>query len=920
MPRGRPAAAASEELVSLDVTVTRAGSVQVRRAGDGGEATIPATVAARILDAFADGGAVGLLHLGTDEVDTSLPPVLAYWRSFAGRFVAAVCARGETRTGEAFAPPALEVLEPIARSVPPMTGSEYVDAALLAERWQDLDAELRRQVGRSDVGAYLRARHAAWNLVGRVHFNLAENRGDDDAPFAFLATYTTRLTARATAQHVPLGQALREYAGARAKAELQALLEPVRRAAESCEWLAQMVETDEVFHPLRWTAGEAALLLADVPKLEAAGVVVRMPAAWGGRRPARVEASAVVGGKAPAGLGRDALLDFKAEVALDGEPLTKREVAELLAGSDGLRLLRGRWIELDRESLRETMKRLQQIERAAADGIGFSEAMRLLAGTPIGRGDGSADAETSPRVVAGAWLAETLAQLRSPAGLAAVEPGPALKATLRPYQAEGLRWLRLLTELGLGACLADDMGLGKTMQVIALVLASRESTARVRPPHLLVVPASLLGNWTAELERFAPSLRVLVAHPSSLPAAELAGAGPDLTGVDVVITSYGTLARAPDAKGTDAARRVRPAWLLETRWGLAIADEAQALKNPGTQQTRAAKGVLAQARVALTGTPIENRVGDLWSIFDFTSPGLLGTAKEFTAYTKRLGAAGYGPLRELIRPYVLRRLKTDRRIIADLPDKTEVTAYCGLSAKQVALYEEAVAALAASLRAADGIKRRGVVLASLVQLKQICNHPSHWIGESTWREPDSGKLQRVRAIAEVIAAKQEKLLVFTQFREACEPLAAFLAEIFGRPGLVLHGSTKVSERAALVKRFQDDETVPFFVLSLKAGGIGLNLTAASHVVHFDRWWNPAVEDQATDRAFRIGQRRNVLVHKLVVRGTLEEKVDALLAGKRTLARDLLEGTSEVPLTELDDATLLSLVALDLRQARKEDEL
>jgi non-specific serine/threonine protein kinase len=396
-------------------------------------------------------------------------------------------------------------------------------------------------------------------------------------------------------------------------------------------------------------------------------------------------------------------------------------------------------------------------------------------------------------------------------------------------------------------------------------------------------------------------LRPLVAHPSAMPTAELGGAGaPDLAGVDLVITSYGTLARTP--------------WLTATPWGLAILDEAQAIKNPGTRQTRAVKALEARARIALTGTPVENRLGDLWSIFDFLNPGLLGSAKDFTRYTRTLDARGYGPLRELIRPYVLRRLKTDRTVIADLPDKTELTAYCALSRKQAALYQQAVDDLAGELRKRDGIERRGAVLASLLRLKQICNHPSQWLGDHDWREADSGKLQRVRELAEVIAAKQDKLLVFTQFREACEPLAAFLAGVFGRPGLVLHGNTAVKQRSALVRQFQDREDVPFFVLSLKAGGTGLNLTAASHVLHFDRWWNPAVEDQATDRAFRIGQHRNVLVHKLVCRGTVEEKIDAMIADKRALSRQLLEGTGELRLTELSDAELIDLVTLDLSSA------
>jgi len=373
-----------------------------------------------------------------------------------------------------------------------------------------------------------------------------------------------------------------------------------------------------------------------------------------------------------------------------------------------------------------------------------------------------------------------------------------------------------------------------------------------------------------------------------------------------VITSYGSLLRIP--------------WIENTSWQYAVLDEAQAIKNPGAKQTRAAKKLDARARIVLTGTPIENRLGDLWSIFDFINPGLLGSAREFTGYTKRLADTPhnpYGPLRDLVRPYVLRRLKSDRSVISDLPDKTEVKAFCQLSRKQAALYQQAVKELAETIENAEGIQRKGAVLAFLMRFKQICNHPSQWLGDGAWAERDSGKWARLRELCEVIAAKQEKTLIFTQFREVTAPLAAFLGELFGRPGLVLHGQTEVKKRRELVRRFQEDESVPFFVLSLKAGGFGLNLTAASHVVHFDRWWNPAVENQATDRAFRIGQTKNVLVHKFVCRGTVEEKIDELIESKQHLSKELLEGGAELNLTELRDEELLKLVALDLNAAMKE---
>jgi non-specific serine/threonine protein kinase len=544
--------------------------------------------------------------------------------------------------------------------------------------------------------------------------------------------------------------------------------------------------------------------------------------------------------------------------------------------------------------------------------------MRLVAGARLPGDEVLPEEErTWVGVEPGPWLAQALSDLRGAGGAADTDPGPLLHATLRPYQKDGVRWLFTLARLGLGGCLADDMGLGKTVQVLALLLLLKKSRA-LPGPHLLVAPASLLENWKAEAGRFAPSLRVLIAHPSATPREELTVLSPEaLARHDLVAVTYGSVHRYP--------------WLAGARFGLAVLDEAQAVKNPGARQTRAVKALCARLRLALTGTPVENRASDLWSIFDFVNPGLLGTAKEFGAFVKGAeraaaseGAAErpspYAALRELVRPYILRRLKTDRSVIADLPDKTEVKAYCFLTKRQAALYEEAVEGLARemkSVRGEDAMRRRGLVLASLLRLKQICNHPSQWTGDGAFHPAESGKFARLAEIAEVVASRQEKVLVFTQFREMTEPLARHLGDVFGRPGLVLSGATAVKGRAELVRRFQEDEAVPFFVLSLKAGGTGLNLTAASHVVHFDRWWNPAVENQATDRAFRIGQNRAVLVHKLICRGTLEERIDALLEDKRTLSRDLIEGGGEVRLTELDDRELMRLVALDLGSATAE---
>ncbi len=883
---------------------------------------LPDALQRRLAESFSRGTGYGLLQLGAAEVGAALPAAFGFWRDFGARYITAMCAApapadsGDIGAKAQEAPPTAPAepeFEALVADAPPMTGVEYLTPQALRALWAELDAALRDELKQSKqpLQDFLKGLHPAWNLVGRVHFNLAENRKDEDAPFAFLATYTTRLSAHAKAQHLPLAQALREYADAKNQARLLSLLVPVQRAAEHCAWLRAMVDAGEIFHPLRWSAAEAYQFLSDVPQLEAAGIVVRTAAAWRSGRPSRPQVKATVGGNAPSLLGRDALLDFSMELTLDGERLTGAEIKKLLAGSDGLQLIRGQWVEVDRAKLTRMLERFRSIEQvAAAGGLPFAEAMRLVAGASVDADTIEATDADWSLVVAGPWLADTLRGLRGPEGLAQVEPGPDLKATLRPYQQAGLRWLYLLYRLGLGACLADDMGLGKTIQVLSLLLVLKREDERggkqgQRRTSLLIAPASLLANWAAEIGRFAPTLNALIAHPSAMPMAQLRALDQArLADVDLVITSYGSLLRLP--------------WLAKQQWRVVVLDEAQAIKNPGAKQTRLAKQLDAHARIALTGTPVENRLSDLWSIMDFTHPGLLGSDKAFTTFARGLvKSEHYAPLRELVRPYILRRLKSDKAVIPDLPDKTELKAWCHLSPAQAALYQRSVKELAAKLDSADGIGRKGVVLSFLMRFKQICNHPSQWLGDAAWAEPDSGKFARLRQIAEVIAAKQEKVLVFTQFREATEPLAAFLGAVFGRAGLVLHGGTPVAKRQQLVRRFQEDELTPFFVLSLKAGGAGLNLTAASHVVHFDRWWNPAVENQATDRAFRIGQKRNVLVHKFICRGTVEDRIDRLIESKQQLVRDVLEGSAELLLTELSDKELLDLVALDIHAARQE---
>lgn len=618
-----------------------------------------------------------------------------------------------------------------------------------------------------------------------------------------------------------------------------------------------------------------------------------------------------IGARAPSRLGLGAMLDFDVSVALGDARLSPGEIESLLDGEGGLVLLKGQWVEVDREKLRQAIEHWDALQRQAEDGeISFVEGMRLLAGASADlRHEEQADDERHwVHVTPGDAMREILAGLRQPDALDVVKIGETLKGTLRPYQHQGLSWLRLLTGLGLGACLADDMGLGKTIQVLALLLCERRGGAQgPGSPSLLVVPASLLGNWRSEAARFAPSLKLRFLHPSETDRqslAEIAAApGTELAGTDLVVTTYAML--------------VRQTWLVEMSWRLVILDEAQAIKNPATRQSRAVRKLPADARIALTGTPVENRLADLWSLFDFLNPGLLGSRKVFQSFVDSLEAREenpYAPLRRLVGPYILRRLKTDRAIIGDLPEKTETACYCSLTRAQVKLYGQVVRTMQRELESVVDLARRGVVLRSLLRLKQVCNHPSQLLGDGEYTPADSGKFLRLADICEELAERQEKVLIFTQFREIIDPLAEHLTAVFGRSGLVLHGTTGVRQRRVLVDRFQSDDGPPFFILSLRAGGTGLNLIAASHVIHFDRWWNPAVENQATDRAFRIGQRRNVLVHKFMTTGTVEERIAVMIAEKQKLADDILAGDGEVNLTELSDEALMDLVRLDVTRA------
>ncbi|MEZ6132990.1 MAG: DEAD/DEAH box helicase [Planctomycetaceae bacterium] len=919
--------------MSIQPVITPSGHLIVESVADDDFTRTPlkSEIVAELQNAFDESAAAGLERLASGGGTVNLSADFLYWREFALQFFHQLCSVGEeelrnltgakAKAGGVVEPPAELTLVGLIESAPPMRGLDYLTPDVLRRLWADLQSFVLRQAADYSGGpvAYLRSVNPLWNLLGRVTFHLAENKRDPDRPFAFLATYTHRLSARAKLQHLPLGEALKQYAGENNQAKLVALLEPVQKAAAESPLVREMLDSRQLFQPHALTISQAHRFLTSVPVMEQAGLVVRVPNWWKAKQATRPEVQVRIGQKKSSQVGMDGIMDFAIDVALEGEPLTKAEREQILQATDGLALLRGKWVEVDSEKLQQALDHWHAVAQQHGDGIDFIQGMRLLAGVPLDRTTSDDDVAGWTRVTSGEWLSETLQHLRDPSGIVDCEPGQDLQAKLRPYQVDGVRWLWFMTRMGLGACLADDMGLGKTIQIIDLLLMlKREASAakgrKTKTPatSLLVVPASLVGNWKSELERFAPALKVFYAHRSECDAATLTAMGKSpatsVAQFDLIVTTYG-LARRLD-------------WLSKSEWRLIVLDEAQAIKNASSAQAKAVRKLKSSGRIVLSGTPVENHLGELWSLFDFCCPGLLGNANQFKRFVKSLGRAedkvSYGGLRSLVRPYILRRLKTDPGIVPDLPDKTEMRTECGLSKKQATLYQKTLHDLEKRLQEADGMERRGLVLATLMQLKQICNHASQFLRQDDYKPQDSGKFQRLELLCQPIIQRQERMLVFTQFQSLTEPLADFLASVFGRRGLVLHGGVPVKKRQQLVAAFQADDGPPFFVISVKAGGTGLNLTAASHVVHFDRWWNPAVENQATDRAFRIGQKRNVLVHKFVCRGTVEERIDEMIRDKQELADEILTGGAEARLTEMSDEELLDFVAIDLSRASTDD--
>jgi len=648
---------------------------------------------------------------------------------------------------------------------------------------------------------------------------------------------------------------------------------------------------------LRLTLEEAfAFLKESAWVLEDAGYRVLVPSWWTpeGRRRARIRlktaAQPAKGSSAAASsrLGMDTLIAYQYQLSIGGQPLGEAEWEELVSAKTPLVRFRGEWMELDQEKMGQMLAFWQAREQESSE-MSLLEVLRSASESGDELEWDHDDA-----------VAAMLARLGDKSAFAPIPDPPGLQGTLRDYQRRGVAWLTYLEQFGLGPCLADDMGLGKTLQVIARLLGDR-SEADGAGPTLIIAPTSVLGNWRKEIERFAPDLRVLV-HQGSGRGKEAASFTASCTASDVVLTSF-------------ALARLDEKLLRAQSWRRLVVDEAQNIKNPAAAQTKAILKLPARRRLALTGTPVENRLRDLWSIFNFLNPGYLGKETQFrkgfeTPIQKNNDTGRQEVLKKLVEPFILRRLKTDKRIIDDLPDKVEQKMFCNLTPEQASLYEAVVQDVAAQLDEAEGIQRKGLILATLMKLKQICNHPAQFLQDgSAFSGERSLKLKRLAEMAEEAIESDESLLIFTQFTEIGGALNRYLGHTLHCPTFYLHGGTSAARRDRLVAEFQDPAgAAAVFILSLRAGGVGLNLTKASHVFHFDRWWNPSVEDQATDRAFRIGQTKNVFVHKFVAIGTVEEKIDALIEDKKRIASAIV-GADEGWLTELDNDTFKELIAL-----------
>lgn len=834
-----------------------------------------------------------VLFIGFLDVLDYMSDSLRFLHRVASSFISTVSALSEEQLVKENAEVKIESQEIIRliRTCPYLNGNEFINHKWMTNFWKQLNKvffdRIRQFNGHADE--YFLSLNPSLHLVGRLYFCLEENE-DREFPFLLTATYTSSVDPSRQMKELPIQEAFFENSDHPLK--LKELMLPLEEAASNSGFISELMSSGKIYEPLEMTADDAYRFLKEIPVYEKAGIICRIPKWWKEKTPPS-RLSVTIDHEKGAKLDLHSILSFNAKIMLGDQTITEEQLKELINDAQGLKLMKGKWIEINHNELKETLAAFSQAKKLVNQDIGIIEALKMQLNMKKTLHLPADFQEIE--ITNGEFLTSLISTLTNPGKITPIQVGNEFQTTLRLYQEHGLNWLCFMKELRLGACLADDMGLGKTVQILAM-LSHRRSIRKEKT--LLVIPASIIGNWISELNKFTPAIRYYVIHPSENRNVNEEN-GEIINDHELFITTYTMVSKVE--------------WIRRITWDSLILDEAQAIKNPRTKQTRMVKQLSSIHRIALTGTPIENHLSDLWSLFDFLNKGLLGTSREFNEFIRlqKEKDSGYAKLKNVVSPFILRRLKTDRSVISDLPDKVEMKSYITLSKKQVALYGGLVDELKTKLEQyKEGIGRKGVVLSSIMKFKQICNHPSQYNGHFHYPEKESGKFQRLREICEVIYEKRERVLVFTQFREITEPLNYFLEGVFGHEGLVFHGGTSVSKRKEIVSRFQGHEYVPFMIISIKAGGVGLNLTAANHVIHFDRWWNPAVENQATDRVFRIGQSKNVIVHKFITTGTIEEKIDRMIEDKVKLSNEVISDQGTDWISSLDNEALMELFRLE----------
>ncbi|WP_251861331.1 DEAD/DEAH box helicase [Clostridium sp. Marseille-Q2269] len=846
-----------------------------------------------IIDNFKDDKDKGLFFLGFLDEKIMISDSVGYLKTIIATFINKLTKNPDIENLREKTKVTIEDtdIKDLLDDAPYLIGNENLNEEWIKSFFERLNKSFSNLISKykGNVSEFFSTFNSNINLAGRVFFHLVESK-KQEYPFAFLATYSIK--DKDKSKHIPLKNALMEY-GENSK-KLLFLLSTVNKAASRSKFINELIDTGEIFHPIGLSAEEAYTFLKEIPMYEDSGILCRIPKWWKNKNES-LKMSVSIGDRVKSRVNKDALVDFNAKIFLGEEEITEDEIRQMLTETEGLAFIKGKWVEVDHKKLKEMLKAYEKAQRLTEnEDISIIEALRfkLNAEKVLEIKEDKDELE----VTNGQWLNSVFDKLKNPDKIESITCGDNFNAKLRSYQEKGLSWLNYMKNLGLGACLADDMGLGKTIQVISLL---NHIKTNKKEKTILIVPASLIQNWVSEIKKFAPNLKYYVLHPSENKDLDKMDKN-CLELYDIFITTYAMISKYQ--------------WIKDELWDTVILDEAQAIKNPRTKQTRTVKELKAKYKIAMTGTPIENRLSDLWSLFDFLNKGLLGTSKEFSDFVKNLKESeiGYSRLKKVVNPFILRRVKTDKSVISDLPEKIEMKTYASLTKKQVLLYSNLVKDIKEKLESEEeGIKRKGIIISSIMKFKQICNHPSQYLGQESFLENESGKYERLREICETIYEKRERALVFTQFKEMAKPLSDFLETIFNHKGLILHGGTPVKKRKELVDAFQGEEYVPFMILSLKAGGVGLNLTAANHVIHFDRWWNPAIENQATDRAFRIGQNKNVIVHKFITKGTVEEKIDMMIEDKIKLSKEIVSDSKENWITEMSNNELLDLFKLKI---------